>query len=305
MKRGNAGVNFFCIRHNELLKRPVVLIKNMDDWNIEGSDVTGIRHFWKASTFADEFGEEKAALIPFIEYGGIEIKTIGPEQYLPRFGVNDLPCGTIGIPIWGRTQDLNNGWTNYTRETHGNLKRWMQPSVENRGSRPITIVHFLETRDVNIQTGQESNRYFAALAFEDVSGFLSRLTRYLKPFGLDISNWDSIPVGVEARNLKIDGLFLQGNMVHVPLSELADLLTVTMIGEEPTIFATGRCSVAVQIERLNSLKELSQGRWIPQVKPGYGVLSDEDIYRQWEKLHPHNSFRHISFMDKDGRQISP
>ena len=303
-RRGDAGVAFFRERQSELLDHPLILSRNLDDWHVEGADIIGVRQIWTPSTFVDETGKEKLGLVPHAEFGGVEIKTLGADQFLPRFGVNDLPCGTIGYPLWSKTMDMINGGTQYTRDCYGNLKRWMEPSVEDRSSRPLCMIHFLETIEMDDQTGQEKARYFAAIAFEDVPKLLARLTEYLKPFGLDLDDWDTIPVGQEARTLRIDGLFLQGNMVQVPLSVLSDLATVTMIGDEPEIYETGRCSAKVQHARLEYLKELANGRWIPLQR----TEAEDDVLSQWYQWYLGQfsaGLNQLTLLDRKGNPMSP
>lgn len=270
--KGDVGVAFFYERHNELLRNPIIPMADIDELRIEGADLTAERLMLmpKGQTY-----------VPYLEYGGVEVKTISENQFLPRFGIKDLPCGTLGFPLWGSTEDLPNGWTSYTRESHGNLRRWMEPSEQNRGSRPIILVHLLKTREIDVINNTESHRFFAAIVFEDINGLLIRLHEYLKPYGFDLLNWNTIPVGQKAKKLMVEGLFLQGNMVHIPLSEIADLATVTMIGHDPEVFRTGKCSTSVQHKRLAYLKKLAGERKIPQIKPNDEKQSDDDLYKLW------------------------
>ena len=303
--QGSMGVNFFVIRHNELIKEPIVLIKDMEDWNIEGSDLVGERLSMKKVPYKDEFEaiDAKEVFVPYFEYGGIEVKTIGTDQFLPRFGINDLACGTLGFPLWSKTEDLINGWTGYIREDYGNLKRWMEPTIENRGARPICLVHLLKTNDYSPTTGKEYERFFAAVIFEDVGALLERLTKYLARHGVDLRDWNSIPIGEKAKTFKINGLFLQGNMVHVPLDEIKDLATVTLIGDDPVLYRTGKCSIMVQQSRLEYLKDISEGRWIPQKRPDTGVQTDKELMETWNRKLLLGKPQYHGLMDRYGRLL--
>ena len=302
---GKIGESFFYDRHNELVINQLVMYTSISTWDIEGSDLSAERLRWEPIVFDSELKEATEGVTPYLQYGGVEVKSIGSDQYLPRYGINDLSCGTLGFPIWGTTEDLDNDWTGYTREAFGNLWRWMNPSVKNRGSRPMVLAHLLKCKDADYTNSKETERFFAAVVFEDVDALISRIVDYAKPYGLDLNDWDSIPIGDEAKGFCVDGLFLQGNMLHVPLSEIEDLATVTLIGDDPEIILTGRCSEETQQARLDYLKTKANGRWIPQEKPDTGVLTDEEILRTWHQtlFLGHGSIPGL--LDNEGKLIEP
>ena len=295
LNHGNEGVSFFVERHNELLKNPIIPILDMEDWNVEGSDLAAERLMLR---------QENQEQIPYLQYGGVEVKTLGKEQFLPRFGIDNLTCGTLGFPLWGSTEDLPNGWTSYTRDTHGNLKRWIEPCVEKRGARPIVLAHLLKAGEIDDHLGIMTERVFAAIVFEDVNSLLTRLYEYLLYYGLDILDWSTIPIKNRARELQIDGLFLQGNMVHVPLSILADLATITMIGDDPDMFATGRCSANIQHQRLDYLKICAGNRWIPQEKSDVGGQSDTELFNLWHRQLLFGTVHYPGLLHRDGSIMS-
>lgn len=305
-QKGITGERFFHQRHNELLQYPVVPILNMGDWDIEGSDIAAERLMWKAPE-KGAFDNGKEEIMPYLEYGGIEIKTIGSDQFFPRFGVDDMPCGTIGVPIWGKTKDLSNGRTEYTRNDYGNLYRWMHPSIEDHSSRPMIMIHLLKADNIDMNEHKAEERFCAAIAFEDMSALINRLISYAERYGLNLRDWSSIPVGDAAKDYKIDGLYFQGNMWQVPLKEIGDIATVTMIGEDPMIYHQGGRSapVSVQYERLCYLKELANGRWIPQDKISNSIQSDEELKELWHNRFLFSGVKYPGLLDIDGRLMNP
>ncbi len=293
--KGSAGELFFIEQHNELLQHPIVLLEDMTSWNIEGSDLGAERLQMKpikgTEGLFNGFDNLPSILSGCreycikMQYGGAEIKTVGWDQFIPRTGIDNDPTSTVGLGMWNGTKDLPNGKTLYLRSSHGNLHRWMEPSVENHGARPMVLDFLLETIDINRMTGKEKKRFFCSIAFEDVDALLERLKEYAAQFRLDLNKWDEqIPVGEEAQNFTIPGLFFQGNMWHVPMSVLGDLATVTMIGNDPSIYPTGHCSVEIQRSRLENLKRLAGARWIPQEKKSNNdELADQDLLDLWHR----------------------
>ena len=98
-RQGSIGEERLLQRHNELLLHPVVLLLDMDEWRVEGSDFAGERLMLRKTRAIDLTGTEREALSPYLQYGGIEIKTLGSYQFLPRYGIGDLSCGTLGFPL--------------------------------------------------------------------------------------------------------------------------------------------------------------------------------------------------------------
>ena len=227
--KGNRGENFFVQRHNELIAHPVMLIQDMTDWGVEGSDLTGERLMWKKALVKDLEGIDRDGISPYFEYGGIEVKTLSHDQFLPRFGVDDLPCGTLGFPLWEKTEDLSEDRTGYLRGAHGNLRRWMEPSVDNRSSKPMLLVHLLYTEDIDVESNKANERPFAAIIFEDVEALLGRIIDHLLPYDLNLKDWNSIPVDQKAKELQIPGLYLQGNNQIFSLLYLSSLLPPIII----------------------------------------------------------------------------
>lgn len=280
---GELGVQFFIERHNELLISPIQIKADLSDWNIEGFDLAAERIELMPTSEIEEVMLNKSsyigqALKPYLIYGGVEVKTLGWEQVIPRFGVDDCPNGTYGVPVWSATEDKENGWTGYTRDKHGNLWRWMEPSVDNRSSRPLILAHLLACDEYNRVTAEKDIRFFAAIIFEDMNALLERLTEFLGRFGININDWDSIPTGELARRLMVEGLYVQGNMIQIPLQDVLDLATVTMIGDDPILYPTGRCSLDLQESRLEYLKKMARGRWIPQVRNKQAHQTGDDTF---------------------------
>lgn len=312
--KGNNGERFFYERHNELLVNPVIL-EDMTDWNIEGSDwgaerlqmtpIEGAVEQFIGFCDLPNILTGCQAYHPETFHGGVEVKYVGHDQFLPRYGVYNDRKGTLGFGVWNGTEDLSNGKTKYLRSEHGNLRRWMEPSVDNRGARPMILVFLLATIDIDRMTGKSKERFFASIAFENVDALLERLTEYAADFGLDLKNWDDqIPTGDAAQDFTVPGLLFQGNMWHVPMSVIGDLATVTMIGDDPKIYPTGQCSAVMQQSRLDNLKKLAAGRWIPQEKSGDNEIpSDRALYDLWHRKLLIGT-RYPNMLDKNGKELS-
>ncbi len=278
--KGKAGEEYFLLRHNELLRHPIVPILKMADWHIEGSDIGAERlmlkpvnseHDLQDLWIFDTGKENKGGLALGLQYGGVEVKASSYSTVLPRSGVDGQL--TQGVEFWGGNDDSEDH-IKYTRARHGNLERWMHPSVDNRGARPLILAQLLEN-----PAGSKNGPYFASIVFEDVEALIDRLIGFASPFGLDLLDWDKIPVGEEAKNFRIPGLYFQGDMWHVPMSVVGDLATVTIIGDGPDICGP-RDSIRMQNEKYEQLKALAAGRWIPQEKPA-DMQDDKELFDLW------------------------
>ena len=310
-KKGSVAEQFFLERHNELLRQRIVPLVDMTEWHKEGSDIGAERMILtplqRANKRADWMhdltdGQQFGFLM---QYGGAEVKYVGSAQFLPRFGINNRHDGTLGFALWQGTEDLPNGGTDYQRTAHGNMRRWMEPSVANNGARPMILICLLGAADINRRTGEARERFFASIAFEDVDGLLNRLIGYAAEHNLDLTDWDNqIPVGAAAQNFTVPGLFFQGNMWHVPVSVIGDLATVTMIGADPQIYPTGRCAAEIQYARLNYLKKLAAGRWTQQEKLTENVTeSDPYVLDLWHRRLFMGQPRYPEQRDANGRRM--
>lgn len=277
---GDNGEQFFLQRHNEILQHNVITLLDMSDWFVEGSDVCAERLLLVPSQHRD-------CLVPLFQLGGVEVKTSSYDTVLPRTGVEGQL--TWGVPIWA-------GDDRHPRQKHGNVKRWLYPSVETRSARPMIIVQLFANPN-----GSQNGKYFASVAFEDVEKLLNRLIKYALLYGLDLTNWESIPVGKQAKEFSIPGLIFQGNMWHVPMEWISDLATVTLIGDGPD-FCGPINSIQMQHKKYEYLQTLAAGRWIPQLKPD-NIQSDAELFNSW-----HNKFmpgipKYSGILDKSGNPM--
>ncbi len=286
-KKGDVGEQFFLERHNELLIHQAIVLADLraDEWHIEGQDFGCERLIleptenspWTQNQFlSTAIGRyDNSIFAPKLEYGGVEVKTIGWDKVIPRTGVDGHLVQ--GFPLWAGLDNNNIA----TRAKHGNLRRWLESSVKDRSAEPLILNHLHQYEYLDRNTGNKKQRFFASVAFEDVKMLLTRLISYASSFGLDLTNWDnSIPTGEEALKFEVQGLYFQGNMWLVPMNIIGDVATVTMIGDAPEIRHLPWCPKDIQDARLAELKQLAAGRWIPQEKPD-GIQSDAELFDLW------------------------
>ena len=265
---GNRVANWFMLNFALLVNMIAFNIKDIQAWRVEGSDFV-IDRFegWvneapdsELESLCAEFGMilNGECLKPKIMHGGIEVKGTSPGKLIER---NDLgPCLEFTVPygLWDGNAIDQYGRTKYTRSTHGSLRRffqpeWTPPSTNNEprfSSEPLVLGYVFECLDKNGYP-----RPYASVVFADFPEMKKRLIQYADENGLDLTDWDRIPVGEAARNFKRGNLIFapNSNLWYVPISIFEGLAQVTIIGEPPVFYSNGSCSAAMMKARYKSL----------------------------------------------------
>lgn len=265
---GHRVARWFMLNFALLLDMILYNIHDIQEWRVEGADYIFDTLQWVKKdidlgleSVCAEFGMSLSSecLKPIIVHGGIEIKGVAPGKLLER---NDLgPCAEPVVPfaLWdGNAQDKKSKATRYTRAAHGSLRRFFEPECispsNNNGKRlsaePKILAYVLECCDENGHP-----RPYATIVFTDFVALKQRLIQYAGENGLDITDWDSIPVGEAAKNFKCGNLILppNTNLWYVPMSVLAGLAHIIIIGDSPNFFQNGSCTVEMQKRRYQSL----------------------------------------------------
>lgn len=275
---GDPGVEYVLANLNKLLAHHTVMrygdnTKREETKKTEGADVeikAYREHTEKLAEWADmgglhwsDFirGDTDVHVIEKVLYGSIEIKLREYEQFLAR-NDNLWPCGAIQFAIW------NSNPGEPKRMKLGSLYRMCYPKNAQKERQPVIYIEILN---------RQNKTPFAGVVFEDFSSLKDRIITVGGKYGLDLTErgFSEIPCRKDYRDRSPDewaaskmrehpGLKLVQNMWHVPFSEVADLATITMIGEPvSTVQGFNGCSKELQDQRLEYLMQKSNGRHIP------------------------------------------
>lgn len=237
-------------------------------------------------------GKDGASFNIFGRNGNIEVKTI--NNHLTR---NDLwykdnngdhePSGSVQFEIfhdWKRTpaEDRYQGWlfSEYNYEKYNGVKQ--QHGRAETAATPDTLAFILM---------KNNKEPFACIAFEDIRALLARLYKIL-PF----NEWDLDNIGIPpATDTEYWKKYIRDgkqqpawspdrggmiqNMWHVPFRLIADLATVTMIGEvnpaEELQKTPFKCPESIAQKRLTFLQDLA-------AQQGREPFKDPDAFTIWE-----------------------
>lgn len=254
VKQGERGTAFF-IQNFDLLSGLTALnLNDIQDWHIEGSDFTACVIRWienHSAEIAAELAEDLkercngGCFIPEIVFGGGEVKTISAGKFIHRNDLGGLREPALPFAIWNGKE---NG--QFARNKHGWLRRLFQPEAVPFSSEPLVLGFVAECLD-----NQCHQRQFASISFPDFLAFKRRLVNYAADNGLDLENWDTIPVGKDAENFECGSLIIKKNVWYVPLSILVDIARIVIIGDPPMFYRNGSCSAQLQADRYRYLCE--------------------------------------------------
>lgn len=191
--------------------------------------------------------------------GTVEVKTIGSMTLINRDDVGEEKSGDIpfemwrkaGSKEWGSLPAMSNPEAFNSAQNEKEKKRQADDALgvpntirypdDVRAVKP-DILGFIFCKDPMCQEP------FAAVIFEDFKKLEARLKEVKK-------------------KLKAEGRFLIiQNVWHVPFDLISDLATVTMINDEPMLYSKPGCSVEVQKERLEYVKNAAKGRHLDTKK---------------------------------------
>ncbi len=153
------------------------------------------------------------------------------ENYLTCRNDDPTSLGYVAFPLW----------TDMTREQHGWLKN-ISRSDDRHARPPYSLLIALK----------ENDKLIATLAFENLPKLLDRLSQLTAPYGLNIAEWN-IPTGMDARRWWPEGMLLEDNLWLVPIEQLIDLATVTIVGSMN--FHLSKKKNEQKRHRLNYLRE--------------------------------------------------
>ncbi len=255
-------LNFFILTNTRIFN-----VHDIQAWRIEGSDFVVEKLEWIKEDVDAEFTNwfvesgirlNNECLRPRLIHGGVEAKGTSPGKLIERNDLGSCVEAVVPFALWDGNEQDDCCRTKYTRETHGSTRRffqpdWTPPSWNNEkrfSSEPLILAHIFECLD---NLGHP--RPYASVVFEDFPALKKRLIQYAGANGLDLTDWNSIPTGEAAKNFQCGNLIIppHSNMWYVPLSVLADLARITLIGDPPMFYRNGSCTVEMQKMRYQSL----------------------------------------------------
>ena len=240
-------------------------------------------------------GKDGKSFNIFGRNGNVEVKAIRnhltrDDLWMEQYKVDHELSGSVQFEIfhdWQSTtaEERYQGWlwSEYNYEQYN--------AVKQQHGRPETA----ETPDTLAFILMKANKEpFACIAFEDIRALLTRLYKILPMKEWDIDNI-GIPPATDAEYWKkyiragrqqpawsADRGGMIQNMWHVPFRLLADLATVTMIGEvnpaEELQVARFKCPESVAQQRLTFLQDLA-------AQQGRRRFKDPDAFTKWETEH--------------------
>ena len=223
--------------------------------------------------------------------GNIEVKTINnhltrDDLWMKQYKADHEPSGSVQYEIFHSwdvpAEDRYQGWllSMYNYIVYNGVKQ--QHGRDERAETPGTLAFILM---------KNNKEPFACIAFEDIRALLDRLYKILPfnewdldnltiPPATDTEYWKKyIREGKQQPAWSADRGGMIKNMWHVPLRLIADLATVTMIGEvnpaEELQKARFKCPESIAQQRLTFLQDLA-------AQQGREPLTDPDEYTRRE-----------------------
>ena len=254
---GPREAKIFALNFMLFVDMVLLSIQDFQSAKVEGCDlIVNIARWMQINLDTDvaalfaEMGirDRESILIPQIIHGGAEVKAILPGKLIQRNDLGHCPDGAIPFAIWDGNVDGPNGTIKYTREKHGSLRRFFEPEWMPLSTEPLILAYMPECYD---RHGHP--RPFASIVFTNFIELKQRLIAYAASNGLNLEDWDSIPVGDAADTFSCGNLIFSGNMWFVPLHLLVDTAKIIIIGEPPQFYRNGTCTVEMQMERYQFL----------------------------------------------------
>ena len=182
--------------------------------------------------------------------GGVEVKTTW--DFLAKTYDHEECTGTLPFALWSSSSREHPGWL--LKMLHP--ERYTHPGETLNAVQPHALLYILAAYE----------NVFASIAFENIPMLLNRLRGLANAANVDLD--DSIPLGQQAQTWAPDNILISGNMWLIPLINLQDLATVTLIGEKPRIrpdifFQNRSCTSHIQESRYDHLSRLAGNKHIP------------------------------------------
>lgn len=214
---GKSAAKEFALNLRLFLDMEALSIRDIQDEGIEGCDYDTVKICWRrtrldADTKAllSEIGQAASdeCLVAELVHGGVEVKSMQPNQSLHRDDLQDLQSICLPFGIFAGTKMNQKGITVSSRNSHGWLRRLCEPRWKPSSSaEPMVLEYMLECWD-----NRGGKRPFASIAFTDLPELKHLLVMYGKENGLDITNWSSIPIGKDAADFICEDLIIKGNV---------------------------------------------------------------------------------------------
>lgn len=203
-----------------------------------------------------------------------EVKADDQRKFLMRDNNNFNAHGTIDIELYSNRNKKYKGWiygyrhpAEYTKEVQarGCGTTYFKPDILAYMLMTAPILSPEEDEDPYARFGDEQCMPYAAIVFEDFKALYERLNKLAEQkFGWTLEKWD-MPKATDPRwnewEKRGDMMY---NMWYVPLDEVADLATVTMIGDteklKENLTYKPKVPISLQLERLEYLEKLAKGR---------------------------------------------
>ncbi|MBR3645453.1 MAG: hypothetical protein IKN54_03460, partial [Lachnospiraceae bacterium] len=290
VERGNVGEEYVYEHIEQLANTSLILnYRKKADEHVEGGDATA--HFVTLGKEIEDFlpeyvlpelGNGNAYEITTQTYGGLEVKT--DWSFLFRSFDKEDPAGTLPFALWSDETRQHSGWVPRTFFP----QKFYTEGEDITSVQPMCLLFVLAAyRNV-----------YACVAFENYSALVDRVCSLASTAGYNIEN---LPCGDV--NWKPEGIILQKGVWYIPLSQLEDLATVTMIGEMPRIrpdIIAGeyRCTSRIQRQRYKHLHDLSGNRLSLQIEERFiDTFIPSDTMKVFAYID--NNLRIIEHIDND------
>ncbi len=255
-QRGSVGERFALKYLSEIADVGLVLNpQHRADEHVEGGDVTArflqlgdeIEGF--LPDYVDDPDLANATAYEIIQHtaGALEVKT--DWGLLFRTYDSENPTGTLPFALWANEKRSKPGW----------LLRILYPDQYLEEDQAINSV---QPKALVFVLAAYQNVY-ACVSFSDIPALKERIETIAGQAGFCLAT--DVPCDENAENWIPQGIILNQSVWYIPLSQLEDIATVTMIGDMPRIrpdITAGeyRCSSAVQNQRYEYLQRLSGNR---------------------------------------------
>ena len=201
--------------------------------------------------FLREIGiPENTKLIPLeVHPWTYEAKTF--KSFIDRDNDGLEEHGTLPFSIWMNQDRTGVGW----------LYRLNNPTAYQYSNKPEKLM-FVLIRNADDKTPDP----YCCIVFDDFDALSQRLKELST---IDLMDWDKLPKDETKATWSPKGMRLVQNMWYVPLDNIYDLASVTMIGEPARLKPIPKFKItnAIQQARIDFLIELAAGKQLPAIDP--------------------------------------
>ena len=218
------GEAFVAYHIQDLLSSATLDYTDTSEQHVEGGDATALRlqlgeqteHFVPDYVDDPTLQGRPAQEITEMVAGGIEVKTTWNSLFSTLYPEEE--CVSLPFGLWSNESRTQPGWL--VRIMY--LEAFHVPGQDITTVQPHTIVFLLA----------EYENVFASVVFKNSPELFDRLWTIARRDGFDL---DHLPLGEEANQYADHNPRIKNETWHVPLHQLQDLATVTMIADQPFI----------------------------------------------------------------------